>query len=225
MKRGIYNRKGFTLIELLVSLIIFTFMLTTLSTVYITANNYFYQRYREDLWKNRLTLATKFIKNKLVTATEIQLPWVGSNSNDLFFFSNFTRLPPPVSSSLGCRPDINNTSTWHYFCLSGNLLYYHTGVFNGGNCATNSVVSLPSPPPCGAAGGTIVLSNLVAPNIGLYSTTIFGRQNLPNNIVRVTLRLFWQANYHTGEGDYSKVARDIDTTNEFFVAINRPPQW
>lgn len=225
MAKNRYNRNGFTLIELLVSLIIFAFMLTTLSTVYITANNYFYQRYRENLWKNRLTLATKFVKNKLVTATEIQEPAVGSNSNNLFFFSNFTRLPPPVSSAVGCAPDPTNTSSWHYFCLSGNSLYYYTGNFNGGNCANNGLVSVPSNPPCGSSGGTLVSTNLVAPTIGLYSTTIFGRQNLPNNIVRVTLRLFWQANYHPGEGDYSRVSRDVDTTNEFFVAINRPPQW
>jgi prepilin-type N-terminal cleavage/methylation domain-containing protein len=86
------NKNGFTLIELLVSIIIFSFMVVTLSTVYATANRYFFQSYREDLLKNMHTLTFKFIKNKLSQATEIVRPSPNSESNDLAFYTNFQKI-------------------------------------------------------------------------------------------------------------------------------------
>jgi len=210
------KNKGFTLLELLISLIIFSFMLVTLSTVYATANRYFFQSYREDLLKNNFTLTFKFIKNKLSQATEIARPQVGQETNDLAFYTNLQKIPPGDTSypGWGCAP-VGNTATWHYFCVSNNTVYYYTGNITVNTCPNSS--GLPNwigGISCGFGSPVILSSNI---NIPPGRSSYFGRSNLPSNIVRVSLRLFWQAS-----GRYN--ARDIDDTKETYIMVNRAAQ-
>jgi prepilin-type N-terminal cleavage/methylation domain-containing protein len=219
----IKNKNGFTLIELLVSIIIFSFMVVTLSTVYATANRYFFQSYREDLLKNNFTLTFKFIENKLSQATEIVRPGPPGSpiqeTDDLAFYTNFQKIPPGDNTypGSGCAV-VGNTAWWHYFCVNNNTMYYYTGSLTLNTCpnASNNIDNgWISSTRCGE-GFTIVLSsNIYPPTNG---TLFFGRTNLPPNIVRVSLRLFWQSS-----GKYN--ARNIDTTKETYIMINKPAQW
>ena len=212
------NKKGFTLIELLVSIIIFSFMVVTLSTVYATANRYFFQSYREDLLRNMHTLTFKFIKNKLSQATEIVRPSPNSESNYLAFYTNFQKIPPGDNTypGSGCAV-VGNTAWWHYFCVNNNTMYYYTGSLTLSTCPTASWIdnSWISGISCGAGSPTVLSSNIYVPT---NRTSFFGTTNLPPNMVRVSLRLFWQSS-----GRYN--ARDIYTTKETYIMINKPAQW
>jgi len=215
-------KKGFTLIELMVSLVIFSFMVVTLATVYATANRFFFQQYREDMWKSRLTLSMKFIKNKLSAATEIERPANGAETNDLAFYTNFVKMPPGSTTypGQGCAPTLGVSSQWHYFCVSANTLYYYTGNLGGVvQCPNQSAVAnWIAAISCGVTGGYVVLSN----NIYIPSNraTFFGRASLPSNTVRVSLRMLWQAS-----GGFSSIARNIDTSDETYIVVNKPSQW
>ena len=211
------NKKGFTLIELLVSIIIFSFMVVTLSTVYATANRYFFQSYREDLLRNMHTLTFKFIKNKLSQATEIVRPSPNSESNYLAFYTNFQKIPPGDNTypGYGCAV-VGNTAWWHYFCVNNNTMYYYTGSLTLNTCPNASgIVNWIAGISCGAGSPTVLSSNIYVPT---NRTSFFGTTNLPPNMVRVSLRLFWQSS-----GRYN--ARDIYTTKETYIMINKPAQW
>jgi len=214
------NKNGFTLIELLVSIIIFSFMVVTLSTVYATANRYFFQSYREDLLKNMHTLTFKFIKDKLSQATEIVRPgpFPDSETNDLAFYTNFQKIPPGDNTypGFGCAV-AGHIVSWHYFCVNNNTMYYYTGSLTLSTCPTASWIdnSWISGISCGAGSPTVLSSNIYVPT---NRTSFFGTTNLPPNMVRVSLRLFWQSS-----GRYN--ARDIYTTKETYIMINKPAQW
>lgn len=216
------KKNGFTLTELLVSLVIFSFMAVTLSTVYATANRFFFQQYREDMWKNRLTLSMKFIKNKLSAATEIERPALGAQTNDLAFYTNFIKSPPGDTTypGNGCAPTTAVSSQWHYFCVNSNVLYYYTGTLAGVTQCPNEVgvANWIGTISCGVTGGGVVLSQNIT--IPANRTTYFGRVNTPSNTVRVSLRMLWQAT-----GGFSTIARNIDTSDETYVTINRPAAW
>lgn len=224
----IRNKKGFTLTELLISILIFSFMAMTLSTVYATANRFFFQSFREDLWKNRLTLTMKFIKNKLVTASDIETPSLGSETNILAFYSNYLKMPPGTVAypGTGCAPTNAVASMWHYFCLSGDSLYYHTGTI-----ASPSVCPTIATTPnwigtiiCGQAGGNITLlsQNIYVP---AARTSLFGRVGLPRNTVRVSVMLWWKTTQVRDATYNYKTSREIINTDEMYVSVNRPSQW
>ncbi|MEF3280174.1 MAG: prepilin-type N-terminal cleavage/methylation domain-containing protein [Elusimicrobiota bacterium] len=216
------KKNGFTLTELLVSIIIFSFMAMTLASVYATANRYFYQQYRQDLYKNKFTLSMKFIKNKLVQATDIDIPTSGSTSNDLLFYTNFVKdFGSPYIGS-GCAPTTAISSNWHYFCVAGTKLYYHTGTLAGvvacpNTAPTNNNVAFI--PACGSAGGVMLSDNIVLPSAGSY----FQRGgNLPPNVVRISLKMSWQTKQSLGG---STAIRTITSEDESYVSVNRPGQW
>lgn len=216
------KRNSFTLIELVVSLVIFSFMLVTLSTVYATANRFFFQQYREDLWKTRFTLSMKFIKNRLSIATDIERPQPGNQTNDLAFYSNYVKMPPGDTSypGMGCAPTTSQPSSWHYFCMdSNNTLYYYTGnIPSPAQCpdqsSTPNWIGLIN---CGiTSGGVLLTQNIQIPS---NRTTLFARLSQPNNTLRVSLRMLWQAT-----GGFSKIARNIDITDETYITVNKPSQ-
>lgn len=214
-------KKGFTLIELIVGVIIFSFVAMSLSVIYATANRHFMQNYRNDFYKNRLTLIMKFISTKITSATEIELPANGFSSNILAFYSNYTKdvgrpSYPNWGWNVGCRPDASQNVTWHYFCLSGSNLYYHTGSIGGVNvCPTLS--SLPNwigSITCGSGG--IFLSDNIYVASGY--TGLFFRTDADDNLLGVAMRLLWNP-----PGGMSAAQRPVDETRVSYFTVNQRP--
>jgi len=166
------NKKhsGFTIAELMISVLIFSMMMTALVTIYGTINKHMFQSYRQNIVKNNLAIAIKAIQVRLMTATRVDMPAFGSYGNTLAFTTN-------VDKQSGCSPINSNVpNTWHYFCLRGTSVYYHTGTVPSttGGCpcsATHPNRWTGSYPIgfCGPGGGgtvTQLLNNSQTPSMG-----------------------------------------------------------
>jgi prepilin-type N-terminal cleavage/methylation domain-containing protein len=213
-------KQGFTLIELMIGIMIFAFISMSLSVVYSTANRHFMQNYRNDLYKNRLSLTMKFISTKIASATAIESPAVNNTSNVLAFYSNFVKsdnsLTYPSSGwNRGCRPDSSQNVRWHYFCLSGNRLFYHTGTINGVDvCPSYSNISnWIGGISCGS-GGVFLSDYIYVPS---NYNAIFSRgSDSEKNIVGVALRVFWYPSNFRG------VQRPVDEIRVSYFSVNMP---
>ncbi len=211
-------KKGYSLVEVLVALVIFSFMALALSGVFATANRFFSHQYREDVLKTRFIVAMKYIQNRMMTANEILSPPPGGVSNYYITFLTNVSLNPANSNQI-CRPVSTLPSMWHYICLNGNTLFYHSGNFTINDCPNYSFIPVSAQPTtCGPGGINAVF---LSDNI---NSVVFSRQNLPSNIVRVNMTLFSKA-----KGDESSyagiVGRDISHTFETYIAVNRVTQF
>ncbi|MBI4802686.1 MAG: prepilin-type N-terminal cleavage/methylation domain-containing protein [Elusimicrobia bacterium] len=239
------DRKGFTLAELLIAVLIFGFMISSLATIYSTANKHMFQQYRTNTIKSGAAVAMKDIVNNLMAANRIDCPCSSSSpcpagcpgtaANTLAFAVN-------VDQNSGCYPistlaTAPFTPSWHYFCLSGRTLYHHTGTLAGGTgcpsavgCTSPTCFTEASYPAfCGpGGGGTTVtqLSNMITldPLIGALFTRM-GAVNhnvYEQDQVKIVLRVFWDpANMVTAGYNLTTSGRIIDTTLTSDVKINR----
>ncbi|MCG2726188.1 MAG: prepilin-type N-terminal cleavage/methylation domain-containing protein [Elusimicrobia bacterium] len=226
------NRLGFTLVELLISVFIFSMMMTALVAIYGTINKHMFQSYRQNIVKNNLAIAVKTIQVKLMAATRVDIPAYTAFGNTLAFVTN-------VDKQTGCspvNPDPAIANAWHYFCLSGTNLYYHTGnvTSDTGGCPcdtsnTNTWIGTIRIDGrgypigfCGIGGGgtvTQLLGNAQIPAMGaLFSRRIIeGIREVDQ--VRVSLR----ATSNIAVDDYKKGARPIDVTLDAVVHIQSTP--
>lgn len=227
------QRKGFTLAELVIATLIFGFMITSLATIYATANKHMFQQYRQNSVKSAASVAMKDMVNNLMTANRVDYPAYNAADTRLAFAVN-------VDQNSGCYP-VNTAQavTWHYFCLSGRTLYHHFGTVTGG-------AGCPAPPPvpctsagcftiasypafCGPGGGGLVtqLSNMVS--LDPYTSAIFTRKGTTSTYdkvyeedqVKIVLRLFWDPQSLTTSGAVNTVGRVVNTTLISTVKVNR----
>lgn len=229
------KKQAFTLIEMMVALIIFSFMLMSMSSIYITAEKHMFQNYRSDRMRTSLTAAMKFLKTTMAQASRIDSPAFGNNSNILAFASNV--------DPAGCYPidGVAANSRWHYFCMANcpagyigitpgystpQCLYYHTKAISGGGGCPNGAAWDPNssyPITCGiqtrGAGESVVL---LAPFIAKpqNSPNLFSRLTSvtpERNTVRAALRLWW-----TPSVSLQNVSRPVDITMETYLTANMP---
>lgn len=236
------KRQGFTLVELIMAVLIFGFMMTSLATIYSTANRNMFYNYRTNIIKTSAGLAMRAIQNNLMTATRIDQPAFAGAGNTLAFATN-------VDQRSGCYP-VNTSApagstAWYYFCVAPdpvyptmNDLYMHTGTINGGpGCPQANGFSYTPPYPtfCGFGGGGTVtlLVQSVVPNPVLFSrrptelVLVNGVPTLTSSVterdlVRVLLHAYWQA---AARGFGQKGAqRDVDFTMDTVVKAQVPAQ-
>lgn len=241
------KRKGFTLGELLIATLIFGFMISSLATIYATANKHMFQQYRANTVKSSASIAMKDMVNNLMAANRIDYPPYGTAAdpcpsgpgNCLAFAFN-------VDQNRGCRiapaSTPNTTPTWHYFCLSntvttecksGRCLYHHQGTVNPvpSDCSaagcTNCWTGTYPVASCGGSYGTVTqLSNTVLPGT---SGRLFSRRSnegvYEQDQVKIMLRLYWDPaamiDPQQPGGSLRTSGRVIDTTLTSNVKVNR----
>ncbi len=242
------TRPGFTLAELILAVIIFSFMATSLATIYSTANRHMFQNYRTNIVKSNVGLAMRAIQNTMAGATRLDLPAYNSSGNVLAFATN-------VDQNTGCYP-VNTAAlsaavigtqvspasppTWHYFCVAQDAttpgvtaLYYHTAPITGG---TGCDVASPStwngtgpagyPSYCGfGGGGTVTLLMQIKDNAAPVAIQdFFSRRNsdgvYEKDLVLIRLRSFWSASYR----GFGKSQRDVDFSLTSAAKANIPVQ-
>ena len=101
------QRNGFTLAELVIASLIFGFMITSLATIYSTANKHMFQQYRQNTIKSGASVAMKAIVSKLTAATRIDCPC----------------LPSPAPCPAGCSG-----------VTAGNILAFAVNVDQNSGC-------------------------------------------------------------------------------------------
>lgn len=230
---AIFNRQsaGFTLAELIMAVLIFGFMIASLSTIYSTANKHLFRNYRLNNFKSTASVAMKTITARLQEATYIEKPDKPgplspvTTSESLAFAVN-------VDQVTGCYP-INSLepASWHYFCRSqavntacpsGSCLYYHTGaITGGGGCPAGARWTYPAVI-CGATGGAVTLLASFVDVTTLPALPLFSRSLADGSaVVNINLRLRWDpaANYGVGR-DFRTTDKLIDTTLRTSVRVN-----
>ena len=220
------KREGFTLAELVLAVFIFSFIATSMATIFSTTNRQMFQNYRRNMLKTNVLLSMRRIQNNISMANRVDLPLPGQRDTRLAFAVN-------VDQATGCYP-INaavpaGVTSWHYFCLSGNSLYYHTGTIATGAAvpcgnAAPSVWCLNNPigggcynvPSC--AGGTLLVQHL---DTTQFNGALFSRHTgdgvFEMDTVRVVLRSFWSA---SAQG-FGSSQRDVDSTLDTVVRFTR----
>lgn len=219
------DRKGFTLAELVLSVFIFSFIAASLATIVSTTNRHMFQNYRKNIVKTNVLLAMKRIQNNLAVATRLDAPLPGTAGNVLAFAVNIDqgRAAPTYP---GCYPIIAGPpASWHYFCLAGGNLYYHTGTLN-----TNGMTPCGNPAAStwgtggytvagGCASGQLLISNVIPM---LTGTTLFSRHTSDNvseaDVVRVKLRSQWLATGAGLGGSQRDVDFRLDTALKFNIS-------
>ncbi len=220
------KRAGFTLAELIITTLIFGFMVTSLATIYSTANKHMFQNYRINTFKSNASIAMKTITTRLQEANRIDAPGLNVSGSILAFAVNIDKMS-------GCYP-VNpaEVSSWHYFCHSsqitadcpsGSCLYYHTAVIAGGGiCPSGPAWSGIYPVAfCGPGGGGTVtlLSSYLFPRIP--APALFSR-GASSAIVNISLRVRWDpaTNYVAGSHDFRTSGKLIDSTLATAVRVN-----
>ncbi len=223
------KRAGFTLVELVIATLIFGFMMTSLATIYSTANKHMFQNYRLNTFKSSASIAMKAITTRLQEANRIDAPGLNASGSILAFAVN-------VDQRNGCYP-INpvEPSSWHYFCHStqvtpdncpsGSCLFYHTGpIAGGGGCPGGLAWTQTYPAFCGPGGGGIVtlLASYIYPG---SNPVLFSRQ--PSDVTgpdlaSIKLRMRWDpaTNYTVGSRDFRTSDKLIDITLNTMVRVN-----
>lgn len=213
------KRAGFTLIEVVVATLIFGFMLTSLAVVYSTATKHMSQNYRLNTCKSAASVAMKTITSRLQEANRIDAPLPNADGPRLAFAINVDQ-----ADQGGCYPiNPQAAASWHYFCLLGDKLYYHTSaIAGGGGCPGGAAWGSTYPAFCGPGGGGTVtlLAEYVVP---IPAVPLFSRRtNLySNSLVNINLRIFWdpETNALAGGRDFRRISRTIETTLNTTVRV------
>ncbi len=210
------TRGAFTLIEVMVAVLIFSYMIASLATIYSTSQRHFFQNYRSDVIKTGVVVAMKALQNTLPTATRIDWPARNARDTVLKFASNVDQLT-------GCYP-INPAlpSTWYLFCLGNDAstpgyqsLYYYNGNVGGSSAATACGKAAPAifnpnlyyaVPNCGGTPGATKLMQYAVPSAGYIFSRIPADGAAAPGAVRVSLRSFWQATAHS----FGRAQHDVD---------------
>jgi len=213
------QKKGFTLTELFIALMIFSFMATSMVTIYSTITRHMFQNYRQDVWKISTALAMRTIQQNLLAATRIDLPAVGGWSNDLRFAVNIDQLT-------GCYPiKPGDPVTWHRFYLTGSQLFYCSGNIAGGTGCASTAPSLWAPN-YACASAPVLLLDHVTTWTGMVTMPLFSRQSAQGvnekGAVAVNLRIHWDPSILTVPGNLSASQHVIDYSLKTVVKINRP---
>jgi prepilin-type N-terminal cleavage/methylation domain-containing protein len=216
---------GFTLVELIISVLIFSFMMASMATVYSTANRYMFQNYRGNVIKSSAGLSMKAIQSTLSTATRIDLPAYGNTGTVLAYAAN-------VDQTTGCYPITTVApAAWYYFCVAADPqdatvqdLYYHTGTIAGGTgcaAAAPTIWTLSYPPFCGCSGAGCGSSVMIL--MKNVTGVPFSRSGVTSpDLVHVTLHSLWQASAR-GFGQLG-AQRDVDFTLDTVVKASVPAQ-
>lgn len=224
----IKNKSGFTLVELVIAIMIFSFMMISLVTIYATSNRHMFQSYRENVVKSNLNVAMKTIQNALSKATRIDEPSSGSSSNNLKFATN-------VDSITDCRPLVTGVSVeWHYFCLNvtNKRLYYYKNTISG-TVSCPSLTTLWSPSYTGECTSTdpnnpnLLLEYAVTDDSVMGEAYLFSRKQTSTepkektepDQVRIVLRVDWQPPKYD-DIDLTKAARPVQVTFDTTVKPN-----
>jgi prepilin-type N-terminal cleavage/methylation domain-containing protein len=218
------NKSGFTLTELLIAIIIFSFMMISLATIYATSNRHMFQSYRENVVKSNLNIAMKTIQNAISKATRIDEPSSGASSNSLKVATNV--------DNNGCYPLVPGEDIeWHYFYLdvTKKILYHRYDSISTSAGAT----------PCPTSGdiwNTNTYSTDNPETLLEYAVTdkdvmgedfLFSRKQTSTqpkektepDQVRVVLRMDWQPPKYD-DIDLTKAARPIQVTFDTTVKPN-----
>jgi len=219
-------RKGFTLAELVLSIFIFSFIATSMATIFSTANRHMFQNYRRNIIKTNVLLSMRSIQSRLSVATRVDLPLPNTAGQFLAFAINVDQGLPP--SYQGCYPITTAApASWHYYCISGTSLYYHTGAIgNSGNPCGGPAPAVWNPgtgynvPSC--AAGTLLMESVVPtlPGGNLFSRRPSDGINAAD-AVRVALRSVWSA---SGRG-FGANQRDVDSSLDSVVRFNSSKRY
>ena len=212
--------------ELIIAVLVFSFMMASMSAIYSTITRNTHQNYRQDMWKTNTAMAMRTIQQNLIAATRIDSPAAGGVSDHLNFAVNVDQLT-------GCAPIGPGPITWHHFyrttvvtpgCPSGSCLYYCSGpIPTGGSGACSSAALFFWNPPGGVypvcAAPILLLSN-VTPRPGV---PVFSRQMNEKGVVAVNLRILWNPGVlATAGADLSTSQRTIDYSLQTVVRVIIP---
>jgi prepilin-type N-terminal cleavage/methylation domain-containing protein len=225
------KRQGFTLAELILAVLIFSFMMTSLATIYSTSSRNMFQNYRVNIIKTNVGVAMRAVQNNLSAATKITSPCLPKDPfppNPCIPAGNILAFATNVDQLTGCYPVGPGNAAWHYFCIapdpvspSMNDLYYHTGTIAGGSgCASAAPTTWNGPYPafCGLGGGgtVTILMQAASPNPDFFSRRAADGV-YEQDAVRVKLRSLWSA---SGRG-FGKAQRDVDFTMDTVIHVHR----
>jgi len=215
------EREGFTLAELVLSVFIFSFIAASLATIVSTTNRHMFQNYRKNIIKTNILISMRSIQNNLSVLSRVDSPAMGTRGTVLAFAKN-------VDQSSNCYPIIAGVqASWHYYCLAGTSLYYHTG-----NIGTGGAIPCGNPSPStwnpgtgyaipGCASGTLLMEHASALAPALPGGALFSRASFDGissvDTVRVLLHSNWSA---TGRG-FGASQRDVDSSLDSVVRFNR----
>ena len=246
------TRPGFTLAELLLAVIIFSFMMTSLATIYSTANRNMFQNYRANIVKTNVGIAMRAIQNTLVGATRLDTPIYGASGNILAFATN-------VDQNTGCYPVNTDASSsrliqgvylsaasppaWHYFCVAQDAttpgvtaLYYHTGLIPLGPPGTGCDSATPAiwdrngangyPAFCGfEGGGTVTLLMQIKDNSApVVIPPLFSRSNADNVYEKDLVLVRLRSYWSASSRGFGKSQRDVDFSLASAVKASIPVQ-
>lgn len=217
------ERKGFTLAELVLSVFIFSFIAASLATIVSTTNHHMFQNYRRNIIKTNILLSTRSIQNNLSVATRVDAPAMGGRGTVLAFAKN-------VDQNSGCYPiKAGVQASWHYYCLAGTSLYYHTGTINTGGTIPcgNTSPSIWNPgtgyaiPGC--ASGALLMEHSSALAPALPGGALFSRASLDGINSVDTVRVLLHSNWSAAGRGFGGSQRDIDSSLDTVVKFNRSP--
>ena len=242
------KRPGFTLAELILAVLIFSFMMTSLATIYSTSSRNMFQNYRGDVIKTNVGVAMRAVHNNLAVATRIDAPAAGDAGDILDFATN-------VDQITGCYPvyndplKVNDDPAWHHFCIGPDPdpvlaaqgvrdLFYHTAPITGGTgCSSVAPTTWGGvyPVPAGSCGQALggptvlLLMQFASPNPVFFSrrptetVLVNGVAKVTQGVneadtVRVMLRSWWRPLVR----GFGKSQRDVDFTMDTVIKVNRP---
>lgn len=232
------KRPGFTLAELILAILIFSFMMVSLATIYSTSSRNIFQNYRANMIKTSTGVAMRAVQNNLSVATRLDVPLFGAGGDILAFATNVDQLS-------GCYPVGPGSAAWHYFCIGPDPsdptlsdLFYHTAVIPAGTGCAAAAPSIwggvyPVPPgQCGKSivGQTVtIMMQAAAPNPVFFSrrpTETVMVKGVPvvtqgvaeRDVVRIMLHAFWSASGR----NFGKTQRDVDFTMDSAIKVNIP---
>jgi hypothetical protein len=172
------------------------------------------------------------IQNNLSVATRVDLPLPNTAGQFLAFAVNVDQ-GLSVNNYRGCYPinsDPAATASWHYYCISGTSLYYHTGTINSlGSPCGSANPSLWNPgtgynvPSC--ASGTLMMESVSGLPPSLPGGNLFSRRAadgvVAQDAVRVVLHTVWSA---SGRG-FGSNQRDVDSSLDSVIRFNSSPRY
>ena len=215
------EREGFTLAELVLSVFIFSFIAASLATIVSTTNRHMFQNYRKNIIKTNILISLRSIQNNLSVATRVDSPTMGNRGTVLAFARN-------VDQNTGCYPIITGVpATWHYYCLAGTSLYYHSG-----NIGTGGATPCGNPSPsiwnpgtgyaiASCASGTLLMEHSSALAPALPGGALFSRASLDGINSVDTVRVLLHSNWSAAGRGFSASQRDVDSSLDSVIKFNR----
>jgi len=133
-----------------------------------------------------------------------------------------------VDQNTGCYPIITGVpATWHYYCLAGTSLYYHSG-----NIGTGGATPCGNPSPsiwnpgtgyaiASCASGTLLMEHSSALAPALPGGALFSRASLDGINSVDTVRVLLHSNWSAAGRGFSASQRDVDSSLDSVIKFNR----